>query len=518
MECPCTTRVKKLFTGHTPLNHGVCPTQNLIRTATECYAASSIVYNGQGFNILSNTTVNDKKEVQGCYVLATPKGYNVVYNTYNQTNTNITCGDPTGRPVHSTGSESITLGSAFFGPGSSVVHVDLDLDTKLGNVTVTMSGPSSVWFAVGFDAKAMKDAPYTIEITPTSIIERRLANHAAGTVLQNTALYMKSNTVTNGIRTVVLTRPLIGKSKEEYTFDPTVPSLDLIAAIGPSATFGYHGNTRGAGTIMLVEMGAPVCLCTSKVQGGSINGLPWTSDCYNPNLLEQKNPSCDIATYRGGMTCCHHKVRLLDEDQTLPDTVDEFYLKFRFYYEKEPIDVTSIHATKNVFFLFREVEFNHGEYDVPQCKTGTDPTECVHTLISSFQVKDTIKDCQGDRSSWSCAPSLNNSFPQSNAIDMIHISGHCHAPSCISMELINADTGQSICLVTPIYGTSDEVMDEKGYIVALPPCIWSNDEFDGLQTPPRLSLDTNLTAIKKSNSTYFHYGVMAHFQMRGSWA
>ena len=28
---------------------------------------------------------------------------------------------------------------------------------------------------------------------------------------------MKSNTVTNGIRTVVLTRPLIGKSKEEYT-------------------------------------------------------------------------------------------------------------------------------------------------------------------------------------------------------------------------------------------------------------------------------------------------------------
>lgn len=87
------------------------------------------------------------------------------------------------------------------------------------------------------------------------------------------------------------------------------------------------------------------------------------------------------------------------------------------------------------------------------------------------------------------------------------------------MELINADTGQSICLVTPIYGNGgDEVMNENGYVVGLPPCVWSNDPNDGLEKPLRLGLDTNLTAIKKSNSTYFHYGVMSHWQMRGAWA
>ena len=59
-------------------------------------------------------------------------------------------------------------------------------------------------------------------------------------------------------------------------------------------------------------------------------------------------------------------------------------------------------------------------------------------------------------------------------------------------------------------------MDEEGYIVALPPCIYGTE--DGLESPPRLSLDTNLTAIKKSNATYYHYGVMSHWQMRGSWA
>ena len=38
----------------------------------------------------------------------------------------------------------------------------------------------------------------------------------------------------------------------------------------------------------------------------------------------------------------------------------------------------------------------------------------------------------------------------------------------ISMELINADTGESICLVTPICGNGgDEVMNEDGYVVGL---------------------------------------------------
>ena len=84
------------------------------------------------------------------------------------------------------------------------------------------------------------------------------------------------------------------------------------------------------------------------------------------------------------MTCCHHHVHLLDEDQGLPTKIDEFYLKFGFYYEEIQL-LPPIRGTKNVFFMFREVEFNHGEYDVPQCVSGTDPSECAHTLISNFK-------------------------------------------------------------------------------------------------------------------------------------
>lgn len=33
-----------------------------------------------------------------------------------------------------------------------------------------------------------------------------------------------------------------------------------------------------------------------------------------------------------------------------------------------------------------------------------------------------------------------------------------------------------------------------------------------------MSLDTNITLIKKANSTNAHFGVMGHMQMRAIWA
>ena len=522
LECPCTTRVEKVFTGHTPRTTGTCPPLLEIENAQECFDASSVIYGGSGFEILANNSVADSGEPAGCFVVGTPKGYEVYYN--NMTASKAMCGSKAGRPTRSTGHESISLGSNFFGPASLYVNVSLDLNEKTKNATITLTGPSDDWFGVGFDAKKMADAPYTIVVSPSkdtskaTIVERRLANHNPGRVLSSNNLHVVSDVVQDKMRTVTLERPLVGSDSDHYTFDVGASAVNLIAAVGSSPTFAYHGNRRGGDALMLVEVGAPICLCESVHEGGSIAGLPWTSDCFNPNLMEQKNPSCDIRTYRGGMTCCHHHVHLLDADQRLPTKVDEFFLKFRFYYEENPIVVTDPQATKNVFFMFREVEFNHGEYDVPQCTPGSDPRECVHTLVSNFQVKDTISSCDGDRSKWMCAPSYP-SFPQSQEIDLVHVSGHCHAPSCLSMELINADTGQSICLVTPIYGNGgDEVMNEDGYIVGLPPCVWSNDPTTGLEKPLRLSLDSNLTAIKKCNSTNFHYGVMAHWQMRGAWA
>jgi hypothetical protein len=50
-------------------------------------------------------------------------------------------------------------------------------------------------------------------------------------------------------------------------------------------------------------------------------------------LLEQQNPTCDIRTYVGGQTACHHMWSLLDADQDIPwaDQPLEYHLKVRFW-------------------------------------------------------------------------------------------------------------------------------------------------------------------------------------------
>ena len=93
-----------------------------------------------------------------------------------------------------------------------------------------------------------------------------------------------------------------------------------------------------------------------------------------------------------------------------------------------------------------------------------------------------------------------------------------HAPSCMSMELWDSDTGELVCRNDALYGTgSSRVADEKAYVVGIPPCLWGSEE-EGLLPPPRLGLNTRLRSVKHVNSTYYHYGVMAQWQMRGMWA
>ena len=53
--------------------------------------------------------------------------------------------------------------------------------------------------------------------------------------------------------------------------------------------------------------------------------------------------------------------------------------------------------------------------------------------------------------------SCSGNITDFDGIHLIYAGGHCHAPSCISMELYNADTGKLLCHHSPVYGQSDEV-------------------------------------------------------------
>lgn len=172
---------------------------------------------------------------------------------------------------------------------------------------------------------------------------------------------------TGVVRTVVLRRALKGKTADYFDFDPRHPSIPFIEAVGTTSAFQYHGKSRGGGAIMMVETGAPVCICRGAKQGGSINGIPWSDNCMDypaTTVKRDRNPSCFIDTYQGGMLCCHHGIFLLDADQEIPNETFRHRMKYRFYYE-DPTPVTGTvagpgAAYQNAFFMFRETEMAHG--------------------------------------------------------------------------------------------------------------------------------------------------------------
>ena len=100
---------------------------------------------------------------------------------------------------------------------------------------------------------------------------------------------------------------------------------------------------------------------------------------------------------------------------------------------------------------------------------------------------------------------------------LVYAGGHCHAPSCISLNLYRNDTGEVLCEQMPVYGTgnvSHDKYDEAGYI-AIPPCLWGNDT--GLRPSVLLPAGTPLRSIKKNRNTHIgHLGEMASWQMRGT--
>ena len=398
-----------------------------------------------------------------------------------------------------------------------------------GLASFTLTGPDAVWFGVGFDAKTMADKPYSFIVDGSgAVTERRMGDHDAGMQL-SPSITVLSNKVENGKRTVVLSRSLAGATPHHLTFDASASGVPFIAAVGTGPKLAYH-KARSGGSLMLVEVGAPLCVCHSGKTSGSIDGVTFGHVCSSmprSSLLVPEanegapNDVCSIETYQGGLSCCSHKSILLDSEQvqwtggTVPtdaaptNVTDNYRMKFRLYYE----DYT---GQSNAFFMFITDEGGAGEYDIPQCPKGAPVEECVHTLTGEFAVRDSMHKCSS-KSDPFCSPGWN----ESSQVELLRAGTHCHAPACLNETLYNMDTGEVICYNEPLYGegefpSSGQHFNEAGYAVGIPPCLWGSEE-EGLLPSPKLGLDTRLRSVKHVNNTYYHYGVMAQWQMRGKW-
>jgi len=488
LECPCTTRTQKKSAGFEI--SAQCKENANPKTADECFTAAMGLGLGK---IHSNQTIASLDQPEGCFIETKNGAFDVYFNSKAGT--------------ASCGKANVT---AVFGHSKTDIgSCSLQIDNQ---VSITMSGPSDKWFAVGFNASSMSDTPWTVVADGNGkISEWHLGNHEEGTELSS-FVKVVSNVVNNGIRTVVITRPLKGDAQRPtFAFNLAGTSFPFITAVGSTATFDGQKHAKATGS-KFDMFGNSGCSFVCRGSTGWIDGRPFNPGCMDEplsDLIKQNNPTCDLNLYRGGIYCCHDGVFLLDADQEIPEPVDEVYFKWRFYFDE-------FNPKEQTILIHLEWQFGHIEYDVPQAPPGTPPSQAIHHLTTRFSLKD-LMDLYGKPhcdpfTEYYCADITRVT---KNGVSLIMAGGHCHAPACIDIELYDADTGNLICRVTPEMGGGDDVWDEEGYLW-LPPCQWGNKD-DGLAQPPVFVLNTNFTSTKRVNSTYGHTGVMAIWQARGSY-
>jgi len=243
-------------------------------------------------------------------------------------------------------------------------------------------------------------------------------------------------------------------------------------------------------------------------------------------LKHQRNTACQMETLHGGSKCCENGMVLLDADQEQPEEISTFYYKHRIYFDDGRNGYT------NLFRVYWQAELKNNEYDVPACPPGSAPEQCIFVLSNEGIAKDTL---------WPADPTAPHGWDKmawpedGTGIQLIYAGGHCHV-GCLSLDLINLDTGETICHQEPLHGSKvaagDNAMDEAGYAVSIPPCEWGDDPAENLPPPAVIRPNTRLQIIARYNATRMrprddpaadphtvdiaHYGVMSMYQMRGT--
>lgn len=233
LECPLTTRIRKQLTGGgwndsfaaniaCSQTANTCPQR--LSTPEACFAGAKQL----SISPTSHVTTAQGSSTElpsGCSVQVNGTDVHVFFNTNAKSPACCGAGVST---VAGTQPSLVTLGLA------------LSRDVEASGATITMTGPAGVWFGVGFNTHVMSNSPYAITVDGNGVVtERVLGDHVAGIVL-NTSVTKVSDTVSNGLRTVVMTRALKGLTPQHHDFDPYQLSLDFISAVGASSTFSYH--------------------------------------------------------------------------------------------------------------------------------------------------------------------------------------------------------------------------------------------------------------------------------------
>ncbi|AWH86540.1 hypothetical protein HYN59_16135 [Flavobacterium album] len=118
-------------------------------------------------------------------------------------------------------------------------------------LTLTLTGPATKWFSVGFHATTMASNTDCV-VYSTSFTDRKLpGGHNAPVTDAVNDWTVVSNTVAGTVRTIVATRPLSTGDSNDYTFLYSAASINIIWAYASTntTTVTNHGNNYGTANL-----------------------------------------------------------------------------------------------------------------------------------------------------------------------------------------------------------------------------------------------------------------------------
>ncbi|MCF8416444.1 MAG: T9SS type A sorting domain-containing protein [Crocinitomicaceae bacterium] len=192
----------------------------------------------------------------------------------------------------------------------------IDINTQ---VTLTLTGPSGRWFAVGFNASTMTAGTDVVGVHssgPLSAFDCNLTGFAAPSTDAQQNWTISSDVVNAGVRTVVATRALNTGDANDYVFPETPSSIGLIWARSSSASFSYsyHGSTnRGitaANFTQVTPPAAPTGSASQTLCSGAIlaqlnatgSEIQWYTTSIGGSPLPSNTALIDGTTYYASQT------------------------------------------------------------------------------------------------------------------------------------------------------------------------------------------------------------------------
>ncbi|EMY3553922.1 T9SS type A sorting domain-containing protein [Flavobacterium psychrophilum] len=137
-------------------------------------------------------------------------------------------------------------GTVILDPG--VMSVKFDLNQATSIVTLTLTGPSNKWFAIGFNADEMDPNTDMVSMKSSTVLgDERLVvgghhDDPVADAVNNWTL--TSNIITGSTRTIVATRAFVAENTD-YTFAYSRNSLKIIWAYAKKTTYGYDNKHHG---------------------------------------------------------------------------------------------------------------------------------------------------------------------------------------------------------------------------------------------------------------------------------